>query len=127
MSIQAFDMLSGTLDGINSEGLTVAIMADEEAIGQLGPRLERHPYAPRVVGLHELQVMRFLLDVCATAGEAEEALLTLKQYYFPVALSDIESQNRRTQGPVRPGGFRGEQRFGQHPAAVRGGRELHLS
>lgn len=82
LAIQAFDTLSGTLDGMNSEGLVVSIMADEEAIAALGPNLEGHPGSPQVVGLHELQVMRWLLDTCATAEEAKEALLTVKQNYI---------------------------------------------
>jgi hypothetical protein len=31
VAIHAFDLLSGTLDGMNSEGLVVAILADEQA------------------------------------------------------------------------------------------------
>lgn len=81
LAIHSFDLLSGTLDGINSEGLVVSIMADEEALAALGPQLELHPVSPQVVGLHELQVMRWLLDTCATAQEAKEALLSVKQYY----------------------------------------------
>jgi predicted choloylglycine hydrolase len=81
IAIQAFDILSGTLDGMNSEGLVVAILADEEAIAELGPRLEVHPTTARAVGLHELQLMRLLLDTCATVEEAREALLTSKQFY----------------------------------------------
>jgi predicted choloylglycine hydrolase len=81
LAIQSFDLLSGTLDGINNAGLVVSVLADEEAIGELGPKLEMHPGTPHVVGLHELQVMRYLLDTCATAEEAKEALLTAKQYY----------------------------------------------
>ncbi len=81
LAIHAFDILSGTLDGMNSAGLTVSILADEEAIAELGPNLSVHLGAPQFVGLHELQVMRFLLDTCATVEEAKEALLTAKQYY----------------------------------------------
>jgi hypothetical protein len=81
IAIQAFDTLSGTLDGMNSAGLVVSIMADEEAIGELGPRLEVQTGMPRAVGLHELQVMRLLLDTCATIEQAKQALLTTRQYY----------------------------------------------
>ena len=82
LAIHSFEMLSGTLDGINSAGLLVSILADEEAIWALGPRIEQHLGPQQVAGLHELQVMRCLLDSCSTAEEAQEALLTLKQYYF---------------------------------------------
>lgn len=81
LAIHAFDAFSGTLDGLNSEGLAVSIMADEEAMAQLGPNLEVHSRSVRAIGLHELQVMRLLLDTCATVDDAKEALLTIKQYY----------------------------------------------
>jgi hypothetical protein len=81
IALHAFDLLSGTLDGLNSAGLAVSIMADEEAITALGPHLELHPGAARMVGLNELQVMRLLLDTCATAAEARDALLAVKQFY----------------------------------------------
>lgn len=82
LAIHAFDALSGTLDGINRAGLVVSIMADEEAMADLGPKLEMHQWPPKVIGLHELQVMRWLLDTCATVDEAKLALLTVKQHYF---------------------------------------------
>lgn len=83
LAIHAFDTLAGTLDGINSAGLTVSILADNEAVNELGPKLEPHPGPLQVVGLHELAVMRLPLDTCATVAEAEakEALLTVKQHY----------------------------------------------
>lgn len=81
IAIHAFDLISGTLDGMNSEGLVVSILADMDAQLALGPHLEMHPVLQRAVGLHELQVMRLLLDTCATAEEAKVALLTCKQYY----------------------------------------------
>lgn len=81
LALHAFDLLSGTLDGINSAGLAVSLMADEEAIAALGPNLELHPGSPQMVGLNELQVMRLLLDTCATAAEARDALLAVKQFY----------------------------------------------
>jgi hypothetical protein len=78
IAIQAYDLLSGTVDGINGAGLVVSIMADEEAMAQIH---EVHPGAAQASGLHELQLMRYLLDTCATAEEAMEALLLVKQYY----------------------------------------------
>ena len=81
LAIHAFDTLAGTLDGLNSAGLVLSIMADSEALAELGPKLEPHPGPMRVIGLHELQVMRLLLDTCATVAEAKEALLTIKQHY----------------------------------------------
>ena len=81
LAIHAFDLLSGTLDGFNGAGLAVSLMADEEAMAQLGPNLELHPGAARAVGLNELQLMRLLLDTCATVAEARDALLAVKQFY----------------------------------------------
>jgi hypothetical protein len=81
LAVHAFDLLSGTLEGINSTGLVVAILADHTAINELGPKLEPHPGPTRAVGLNELAVMRLLLDTCSTAAQAKEALLSTKQYY----------------------------------------------
>ena len=81
IAIQSFDLLSGTLDGINGAGLAVSILADDEGIMLLGPGLEPHPGAVRTIGIHELQLMRMLLDTCATAEEAKEALLEAKDFY----------------------------------------------
>lgn len=77
LALCAFDLLSGVLDGINAEGLTVAALVDGEAIAKVGidPPMEDG------VGLDELQMLRLLLDTCATAEEAKEALLMTKQYY----------------------------------------------
>jgi hypothetical protein len=50
----------------------------------LGPLLEPHFGARGAVGLHELQVMRWLLDTCDSADQARQALLAVKQYYFMV-------------------------------------------
>jgi hypothetical protein len=81
LATHSFGILSGTLDGINSEGLVVAMMADDEAGMELGPKRELHIGPQQVVGLHELQLMRFVLDTCATANEAKETLLLAKQFY----------------------------------------------
>jgi hypothetical protein len=43
LAIHAFDTLSGTLDGINSAGLVVSLLADEEGMQALGPNWEPHP------------------------------------------------------------------------------------
>jgi len=77
LALCAFDLLSGVLDGINSEGLTVAMLADDE----LQPKYPNDPAEEGGVGLDECQVLRFLLDTCANLDEAKEALLMSKQYY----------------------------------------------
>jgi predicted choloylglycine hydrolase len=78
IAIHAYDLLSGTIDGMNEAGLVVSLMADEEAMAQIH---EPHPGPVQAIGLHELQVMRYLLDICATAEEAKDALLLVKQHY----------------------------------------------
>ena len=75
LSLCAFEYLGGVLDGINSEGLVVAILADEES----GSKVGREPGDE--VGMHELMGMRYLLDNCKNVEEAKEALLSLKHYY----------------------------------------------
>lgn len=75
LSLCTAEYLGGVLDGINSEGLVVAILADEESGGKVG----REPGDE--VGMHELMGMRYLLDNCKNVEEAKEALLTLKHYY----------------------------------------------
>jgi len=75
LSLCAFEYLGGVLDGVNSEGLVVAILAEEES----GKNVGREP--GNEVGMHELMGMRFLLDNCKNVEEAKEALLSLKHYY----------------------------------------------
>src|SRR5215831_19158768 len=77
LAVYAYDLLSGVLDGINSEGLTVALLADDELLS----KYPMEPAGTEGVGLGVLQVLRFLLDTCATVEEAKEALLLTKQYY----------------------------------------------
>jgi len=59
----------------------VSVLTDEESLQALGPNWEPHLGPMQVTGLHELAVMRLLLDTCATAPEAAQALLAVKQYY----------------------------------------------
>jgi Acyl-coenzyme A:6-aminopenicillanic acid acyl-transferase len=77
ISLCAYDLLSGVLDGINSEGLTVSLMADDELMSKYG----FEPAMDTGVGLGVLQTLRLLLDTCATVEEAKEALLMTKQVY----------------------------------------------
>lgn len=75
LALCAFDLL-GALDGVNAEGLVVAAATDLHSA-------EVAPFEPAGpdVGLDELQLVRHLLDVCATAVEAREVLLGTKHYY----------------------------------------------
>jgi predicted choloylglycine hydrolase len=77
LALCAGDLLSGVLDGMNSAGLTVALLADGGERGD--PAAE--PAFDTGVGLGAFQMQRYLLDTCATTAEAKEALLTTKQYY----------------------------------------------
>jgi predicted choloylglycine hydrolase len=76
IAICGFELLGGVLDGINSEGLTVAIFADDETVNKYG----MHP--SQGVGLHELMSMRYLLDNCANVDEAKQAMLSLEHFYM---------------------------------------------
>ncbi|HLV81528.1 MAG TPA: C45 family peptidase [Chthonomonadaceae bacterium] len=73
----AYDLLGGCIDGVNSEGLTVAILADNET-------MSAYPMEPSMdlaVGLNEIEMLRLLLDTCACVEDAKQALLMNKQYY----------------------------------------------
>lgn len=65
----------GAMDGVNEAGLTVALLADNESTSA-------EPTGGPQVGLAEHQIVRYLLDTCATVDEAQDALLMAKQYYF---------------------------------------------
>ena len=77
LAMYSYDLLSGVLDGINSEGLTVALLADDELMN----KFQMEPAGMDGVGLGVLQVQRMLLDTCANIDEAKETLLLTKQYY----------------------------------------------
>jgi predicted choloylglycine hydrolase len=79
--ICAYELLGGVVDGINSEGLTVAILGDEESMSKTNPRMEQGSWG---TGFHEFSAMRYLLDHCKDVNEAKEALLYLKHYYFSI-------------------------------------------
>lgn len=77
-----FDLydLFACCDGINSEGLVVAMLADDESMARYpGP-----PVTKVGMGLHPLQTTRLLLDTCATAEEAKRQLLRTKTYAFMI-------------------------------------------
>jgi len=63
------------MDGINSKGLTVALLADDVSADLAEPS----PTAQ--AGLAEVEIPRFLLDTCATVDDAKSALMSAKQYY----------------------------------------------
>lgn len=73
----AYDLLVGCIDGINSEGLTVALLADDESNG----KYQMEPTGANQVGFGEIEITRFLLDTCSCVEDAKQALLSAKQYY----------------------------------------------
>jgi hypothetical protein len=77
IALCAYDMLSGVMDGMNSEGLTVALLADDE----LYSKYRMEPTGDTGVGLGCLQMQRYLLDNCANVEEAKIVLLITKQHY----------------------------------------------
>jgi len=79
LAVVAFDLL-GVVDGINSEGLTVALLADDE-LSMMG---KAHPSAGVQAGLDVLQVGRFLLDTCKNVAEAKAALRGSSLYYTSI-------------------------------------------
>jgi hypothetical protein len=74
LAMVSFDLLTGTLDGINSEGLMMAVNGDEVSLREgMGPQ-------PQGTGFHELACMREVLDRCATVDEARDLLLHARFY-----------------------------------------------
>jgi len=82
IAMVAYDLLSGVLDGMNSEGLTVTIAMDDE----IRTKTKIDPTFGPAAGLGELQTVRLLLDTCANVQEAKETLLRTKQYYAYVPI-----------------------------------------
>ena len=71
----AYELLGGCIDGVNSEGLVVALLAIDEPVGG-------DPTLAPAVGVNEIQLLRFLLETCASTAEAREALLAAKYSYM---------------------------------------------
>lgn len=82
IALHADDLLSGTVHGINAPGLAVSAVASTDAIRDSGAKEPRAPgiRALRASGLHELQLMRFVLDTCATVDDAQAALLGARDF-----------------------------------------------
>lgn len=76
ISMVSFDLLSGVLDGMNSEGLVVAVHGNEIAMAEQQPIPD-----PEGIGLFELQSIRLLLDTCAIVEEAKLTLLANRHFY----------------------------------------------
>jgi hypothetical protein len=71
----AYELLGGCIDGVNSEGLVVALLADDETEA-------RDPTLAPAVGLNEIQLLRYLLETCSSTAEARDAVLAAKYSYM---------------------------------------------
>ncbi len=80
ISICAYDLLGGVVDGMNERGLVVALLADDEATSSFPMVPAQGPQA----GFEVLQIGRHLLETCATVEEAQSALLEAKLYYSAI-------------------------------------------
>lgn len=78
ISILSFQLMGEALEGMNSEGLTVIHLADEES----PLKYPMEPTYGSAVGLNELKSIQLLLDTCTTVAEAKTALLTNKHFYM---------------------------------------------
>ncbi len=75
LSVCAYELLSGCLDGVNSAGLTVGLAANYD------PEDEPRPAGDWRPGLSEIEIGRFLLDTCRNVDEATTRLANLVPYY----------------------------------------------
>jgi hypothetical protein len=69
------DLLSGSWDGINSQGLCVFGLVDQGR-----PKNALVTAGTRAIGLNPPQIMRLLLDTCATVEEAKIVMLENRIY-----------------------------------------------
>ena len=74
----AYELLGGCFDGVNSEGLTVALLANNTGVAPI-------PSNTWQAGLSEVEIGRYLLETCANAEEARKALESIDFYYLLVA------------------------------------------
>ena len=74
----AYELLGSATDGVNAEGLAVALMMD---VGAISDSRRWEPNPSNLVGLSEIQIPRFVLETCSSASEAREALLSTQQSY----------------------------------------------
>lgn len=80
ISLCSYDLLGGVVDGMNEQGLTVALLADDEAAARFPMVPAQGPQA----GFEVLQIGRHLLETCSTVEEAQATLLEAKLYYSSI-------------------------------------------
>lgn len=78
LSVVVFDLMAA-MDGINEKGLVV--ICNSHGDYRLNTSYACEPVRHPEPGLNEMQVVRYLLDMCADVDEAKEALLSLRTYY----------------------------------------------
>jgi Acyl-coenzyme A:6-aminopenicillanic acid acyl-transferase len=82
LTITAFELLAGAADGINQAGLVAAMLSDDDStIGGGTPAGADPTFAP-AVGLSEIEFCRYVLETCATAEQALEAVRVARHYYL---------------------------------------------
>jgi Acyl-coenzyme A:6-aminopenicillanic acid acyl-transferase len=82
LTITAFDLLSGAVDGINDAGLVAALLSDDESTTGGGSAGGLEPTFAPAVGLSEVELCRFVLETCGDVDEALGALRLARHYYF---------------------------------------------
>ncbi|MBN1527145.1 MAG: linear amide C-N hydrolase [Candidatus Omnitrophica bacterium] len=78
LGVGVIDLLSINIDAINSKGLSVAVLEDDTYGVE---RTEKD--LSRLSGLYIYQIVRLIVDTCATVDEAKEAILNNK---IPMAI-----------------------------------------
>jgi predicted choloylglycine hydrolase len=81
ISLFCFEVFGLALEGINSEGLAVVHLADKDTEFH-HENLATHATA---TGFNEFLPIQFLLDTCATASEARDALQSMEHYHAAFA------------------------------------------
>lgn len=81
ISLFCFEVFGLALEGINSEGLTVIHLADNDTKFHH----ENLATGGTAKGFNEFLPVQFLLDTCSTAKEAEEALRRTEHYHVAFA------------------------------------------
>lgn len=76
----AYDLLGGVIDGMNSEGLVIALLADDEVVQTFGPSPASGPQA----GFGVLQIGRHILETCRDVDEAKAAFERASLYYTSI-------------------------------------------